>query len=146
MTRLPRSALAASLLGVGFLLTGCASGGHGVQTTPTTGDYHPVPVRTAAASGYSVAAVKAAFSSVGVDLRPFPSSGAKPSGTWVDLIGNQAHPIHVNVRLGPYRGRWNHLTYTLSAVGSNRAEYRNVLLGWRPDDQAVVMAALRRLR
>jgi len=143
MPRLTVSALAAFLVGVGSLLTGCASGAHGVQTT--TGDYHPVPVHMAG-GGYSVAAVKAAFSSVGVDLRPFPSSGGKPSGTWVDLIGNEAHPIHVNVRLGPYRGRWNHLTYTLSAVGSNRAEYRNVLLGWRPDDQAVVMAALRRLR
>lgn len=147
MTRLAVSTLiAASLLGVGSVLTGCASGAHGGRPSRTTAAYHSTRVPTGARSGYSVAAVKAAFSAQGVDLRPFQSSGGKPAGAkWVTLIGKWPHRIHVNVRLGPYRGRYNHLTYAPSAVGSDRAQYRNVLIAWRPRDWAVVRGALHRL-
>jgi hypothetical protein len=94
---------------------------------------------------YSVATVKAAFAAEGVRLQPFRGAGAKPA-RWVTLIGKWPHRVDVNVRLGPYRGRYNHLTYAPSAPGSDRAQYRNVLIAWRPRDWAVVRGALHRLK
>ena len=97
--------------------------------------------------GYSVATVKAAFKAQGVNLHPFQVVGDKPSGaTWVTLIGKWPHAIHVNVRLGPLTGIYKRVTNQMSAVGVDAKQYRNVLVAWRPRDQAVVRGALHRLK
>ena len=106
---------------------------------------------TASGSGtrrpYSVAAVKAAFNAEGVKLDPFRVVGDKPAGAkWVTLIGKWPHAIHVNIRLGPLTGIYKRITDQPSAVGSTNTLYRNVLVGWRPRDRAVVMGALHRLK
>lgn len=110
-----------------------------------------VSLGTASGSGarrpYSVAAVKAAFKAEGVGLRPFPCSGGKRvCAKWVTLIGKWPHAIHVNVRRGPLTGIYKRVTDQPSAVGSTNTQYRNVLVGWRPRDRAVVWAALHRLK
>jgi hypothetical protein len=118
--------VAGSLLAVLSLLTACGSG---------------------ARRPYSVADAKAAFAAQGVHLHPFRGVGDKPAGAkWVTLIGRWPHPIHVNVRLGRLTGIYKRVTNQMSAVGWDAKQFRNVLVVWRPRDQAVVRGALRRLK
>lgn len=98
-------------------------------------------------SAYSVSAVKAAFSAEGVDLHRFGfGRETLRDGTWLTFIGASPHLIHVNVREGPLVGIYKRVTNQLAAVGSSRRQYRNVLVAWRPSDDAIVTAALRRLK